>query len=679
MDPARSGETKYHSEKPSAPKSAIVKESMATAIEGPEESVASARKSSGIRPVAVLLGFFLTIPVTYSITNQWASAIFSLMVAPISAILFLLLINIPLRLYMPKAALKQQDFIVIYAILSVAGAIAGEWTTVSFPMTYTIPLRPDDAMYRDYFKKYIPDWLAIKDVASVKDIQGGGKDWHYVAGKLPLFWTSFVGWGFAIISLCLCMLFINQLMRGAWCERERLTFPLIQLPVNLSEGGGSGGMWKSKAMWIAFGVMFSIDILNGLNYLYPNLPALPVKDLFYIDRAFTEPPWSNIGDFRVSIYPFMAAIGLFMPSDMLLSFVVFFLLRKMTHVVLAAQGIPQSTFSGTAIAPGPPYFDEQTWGAVIAMFLGAIWVSRDYLREVWSDIRSGKTAADGGIKYRWAFIGLIVTFLIQVGWGMYGGLPAWYMVPYVALFLIFSFVLTRIRAQLGPPTHEFAFFGSNSIMGRFFGTRWLSDQQASWVASGFMVMNRLYRNHPMPYQLEAMKMAQMERVNQKRIFQAIVVATVFGFFLAYWFLLVRNYRTGDIGWTDAGGYLNNIVSKRQGPDILGIVMTMLGFTIVMILDAVRFKFPGFPLHPAGYVLSMNFGVDYYWFGLLIALLVKNFVQRYYGLSGYDKLRMVALGILLGEYAAETIWMSMALITKQSTYTISFNDRSLLAQ
>jgi hypothetical protein len=105
-------------------------------------------------------------------------------------------------------------------------------------------------------------------------------------------------------------------------------------------------------------------------------------------------------------------------------------------------------------------------------------------------------------------------------------------------------------------------------------------------------------------------------------------------------------------------------------------MTIFGFVVVMVLDALRFRFPGFPLHPAGYWLSMNFGVDYYWFGLLIALLVKNFVQRYYGLSGYDRLRAVALGILLGEYSAETIWMVMALVTKQSTYTISFNDRSL---
>jgi len=62
--------------------------------------------------------------------------------------------------------------------------------------------------------------------------------------------------------------------------------------------------------------------------------------------------------------------------------------------------------------------------------------------------------------------------------------------------------------------------------------------------------------------------------------------------------------------------------------------------------------------------------------MLVALIVKLFVQRYYGLRGYDKLRSVAMGILIGEYAAELIWMTMALVTNQSTYTISLADRDL---
>jgi hypothetical protein len=131
-----------------------------------------------------------------------------------------------------------------------------------------------------------------------------------------------------------------------------------------------------------------------------------------------------------------------------------------------------------------------------------------------------------------------------------------------------------------------------------------------------------------------------------------------------------------MGWNDAPTYVTNIINHRKGPDVVGILMTIVGFALVLGMDMLRFKVPGFPLHPAGYFLSMNYGVDYYWFGMLIALFVKSFVQRYYGLRGYDKLRSVALGILVGEYAAETIWLIVALTTHRSTYTISFNPRSL---
>jgi len=633
-----------------------------------------------LRGYAVLLGFLMCVPVTWAVSNATQSGIFSLMVPPVSGLLALLILNIPLRRLFPRFALTQTDLIVCFSIMSVAGAIAGEWSGLVHPNIFEFPFQSrTNPTYKDQFSKHIPDWLAIKDIAPVKDMEGGGKSWQYSFSKIPLFLPLYLAWGALVLSVCFAMLCINSLMRGAWCEKERLTFPLIQLPVAMSEGGGSSGMWKSKHMWIAFAIMFSIDILNGLNYLFPNLPSIPVKDLFYIDRAFKDPPWSNIGDFRIAIYPFMAAIGLFMPSDMLLSFVAFFLLRKATHVVLASQGIPQSTFSGTAIAPGPPYFDEQTWGAVLAMFLGAVWVSRDYLRGVWRDIRTGSKSEDGGVAHRWAFIGLFLCFAFVVGFGMIGGLPLAYMVPYVALFLIFSIVLTRVRAQLGPPTHEFAFFGPNSIMHRFLGTKWITDFQATWISDSFFFMNRIYRNHPMPYQLEAMKMGQTERLNQKKLFVIIAGATIAGLFLSFFFRQSNVYRTGSMPWSDVGTYLNNILNDRKGPDILGITMTILGFAIVMVLDAIRFRFPGFPLHPAGYLLSMNFGVDYYWSGLLLALFIKNFVQRYYGLRGYDKLRSVALGILVGEYAAETIWMVMALVTHQSTYTISFNDRSLGVQ
>ena len=631
------------------------------------------------RARAVVASLVLCVPVTYATTNQGISHIFSLLTSSVSALILLVVLNALIRFVFRRALFDQSDLVVAFLLTAVASSVASEWGAMTHSSTHVHALAAENSpIQRDYFIKYLPEWLIEKDIEKVRDLTGGGRDIEYVAReKLPIFFSRYLAWGLLFFLMTFAMLCINSLMREAWCRRERLAFPLIQLPVAMSEDGGRGGMWKSKPMWIAFGLMFGIDMLNGFSYLYPNLPNVPVKQYLDLQLIFKEPPWSNIGHFPVALFPFMAAIGLLIPSDLLFSFVLFFLLRKAAHVVLAGQGIPQHTFSGTAISPGPPYFDEQTWGGLIALFVTTLYISRGYLREVWRDIKSGSRLPDGGVKHRWAFIGLLLSCAGLVWFGVIGDLGIPYMTLYIALFLIFSVVLTRMRAQLGPPTHEFAFFGPSSFMHRFFGNIWLRDKPATWLSSVFITMNRIHRTHPMPYQLEGMKMASNERLNQKAIFILIAFVTVFCFLLAQFFLHAHRYRTGHWGWWwDPEGYLRNILDKRHGVDLVGIAMTIFGFTMVVVLDAIRFRVPTFPVHPAGYVLSMNYGVDYYWFGLLIALLVKNFVQRYYGLRGYDKLRNVALGILLGEYAAETIWMTMALITNQSTYTISFNDRSL---
>jgi hypothetical protein len=96
--------------------------------------------------------------------------------------------------------------------------------------------------------------------------------------------------------------------------------------------------------------------------------------------------------------------------------------------------------------------------------------------------------------------------------------------------------------------------------------------------------------------------------------------------------------------------------------------------MVVGINFIRFRVASFPLNPVGYALSMNFGVDYYWFGLLLALLAKLAVQRYIGLKGYNKLHTFALGVILGEFAAEGIWAGVAMIFRIATYSVSINGR-----
>jgi hypothetical protein len=314
---------------------------------------------------------------------------------------------------------------------------------------------------------------------------------------------------------------------------------------------------------------------------------------------------------------------------------------------------------------------------VLALFVGALWFSRGYIKEVWQDIRAGRAAQDGGFGHRAAFVGLVVCLGVVVWFGSLGGLPVYITLPYFGLFLAFSVVITRMRAQVGPPSHEFAFFGPTGLLNKFAGNQWWTDKQTVWLGHVFIFMNRIQRVHPMPTQLEAMKMVGDAGVGRRRFYVALSFATALGIGLGFLFLFVRSYRLGSpLGPTEGVNYVQSILSNRHGPDPMGIAMTGFGFMFALGLDALRLKFPGFPLHPVGYVLGITYGIDYYWFGLLLALLLKVGVQRYHGLRGYEKLRQAALGIMLAEYAAETIWMGMALITKQSTYTIGFNERGL---
>jgi hypothetical protein len=57
---------------------------------------------------------------------------------------------------------------------------------------------------------------------------------------------------------------------------------------------------------------------------------------------------------------------------------------------------------------------------------------------------------------------------------------------------------------------------------------------------------------------------------------------------------------------------------------------------------------------------------------MVVLMVKLFVNRYWGLPGYEKLRAVAIGVILAEFAVDTPLAIYRLVTGQAVYTVSIN-------
>src|SRR6185312_1248697 len=119
--------------------------------------------------------------------------------------------------------------------------------------------------------------------------------------------------------------------------------------------------------WAGFGIFFGLDIMNGFHFLYPTIPSLNYRFVGDVGSWMTEAPWTSIGWTPIGIFPFITAICLFLPTDLLFSVLFFFVFRKVQQIIAGAIGYPQGTFGGGWLVPSPPYFSEQTWGAFLGL------------------------------------------------------------------------------------------------------------------------------------------------------------------------------------------------------------------------------------------------------------------------------------------------------------------------
>lgn len=640
-------------------------------------AVSSRGRRKGVSWRAILVAILLIPFSAYWAADEGVDIIFSLMVPPIAFAILLLIVNLFLRRYAPKVAFTEVELVVIYGMLQVATAISGEW------VGNIQPLIPSYALFADPNNKFdtlilpnVPGWLFIKEAKLVEAYRQGGHSFRYFLSHLDPWVVPVLAWTGLVGTLCLLMLSINFLMREEWCYREKLTFPLIQLPLLLTQGGGSSPFWKMPQLWVAFFITFGVDILNGFAFLYPWVPRINWRFLGDLQRAFPNPPWNAIGWTPIAIFPYISAVGIFLPSDLLFSVIFFFFFRKAQQVVAASIGYPQGVFGGGWLVPSPPYFSEQTWGAFLGLFVMALWIARGYLKELWGKIwwGRGNSAGDVGVL-RWATLGVIFSTLVLAGYAYAMRLSVPFMIFYFALYLMFSVALTRMRAELGPPIHEMAFMGPNQLIVDFAGTKQLSTHTVANLATTFHFFNRIHRTDPMPNMIEAIKLGDQSRVVLKYLFWSLLIAIFVGSISAHMVRIYQGYRWGfgGAGW-DTASVVNELKNNPRSPNPVAMLAVAFGAGMVFFLNALRFRFPWLPLNPVGYALAMNFGIDYVWFGLLIAFLVKGFFQRYFGLKGYRKLHAFALGVMLGEYAAEMIWSPITIFTRIPTYSISINGR-----
>lgn len=573
----------------------------------------------------------------------------------------------------PKTAFTQAELLVVYVMLSIASAIMGRDSLENLlPTLGHLFWFADPTNRFSRFWPYVPKWLAPHDRDALKGYYLGNSSLytheHLSAWLMPvLFWVVFV------LILTFIMLCLNVLIRKQWMDRERLSFPLVQLPMAAT---GGGGFFSSRVMWMGFAIPVFIQTLNNLNFFYPTVPSLHLK-LQNLGLYIVTPPWNGVGWLPVGFFPFAIGIAFFLPLDLSFSCWFFYVLRKLIDVGCVAWGLRDPGVPPSIARI--PCVGQQGTGAWIGLSVALIWLSRRHLKSVLVEAftrRGVVSDPDAGMSYRIAVFGIASGLVILVALCQLAGMSLWLPIVYFGFYLILSVGLTRVRAELGPPAHELNWVNPERFMVEIFGTQALGTQNLTLLSYMFW-FNRGYRSHPMPHQLEAFKIGQETGMEARRLVGAMLLAALVGAVASLWALLDVFYRNGEatarimsystgIGG-EAFGRLRDWADNPRTTDWIALTFTGVGAAVTLLLSAAKARFFWWQFHPIGYALANSYALEYFWSAIFVGWLAKFLIVRYGGVKLYRAAIPFFIGLILGDYVIAALWSLIGWGLGVSTY------------
>ncbi|MCS7264968.1 MAG: hypothetical protein NZ805_09070 [Armatimonadetes bacterium] len=585
---------------------------------------------------------------------------------PMNALMLLLVLtwlNRFLRFVSPQLALQKDELLLIHIVLTVQSVFIGHDSMVSL-----MGVIPAAAWYSNpanrwetLFFRHLPDWLVINEKSVVRNFYLGGLNFY--GSGLEVFWLKpAIFWTILMTTIFVAYLSLTAPFYRRWAHEERLSFPILRLPIDIVEGRLR---WRGLAFWSGFFVAAFVDMVNHLNWLYPRIPFLKVRardrDLVWY---LTEHPFNAIGSTPLALYPFIIGYGYLMPLDLCISAWFFYLLRKFERIWGAWRGWTR--------LPRFPYENEQAAGSAVAIALLLLWRSKTTLANFWK--RYSERNNLHPILPRTAAMLLTISFFVcclisvKAGMGLGIALLFWFIHFLIAL------TVARLRAEAGPPTHSLLFANPQDLLLATFGTRSFRPRELTTLAL-FFWFNRLNRNHPAPVIMEGWRLTEIANANFARsawLMTAMTVLSITGCFVLYPHLFYREgaeTRIGEVVWVgqDTFNRLASWIGNPTAPDQWARSFVGFGFAFTLLLNALYHRLPWWGLHPLGYLLGTSFAVDYYWLCLLLSSTAKWLLIHYGGVRFAQAATPFFVGLILGEGLVACGWSVYGIIVHKPMY------------
>jgi len=585
----------------------------------------------------------------------------------VAAVMLLGLLNPLLFRLGRRVGFSQSEIIVIFTLvgvgifMSAVGVVRMFFPCITAPFYFATPENNFDAV-----NKFIPRWFGPRETELLRGFYEG-------AERIP--WGAWLPtvlrWTFFFTVLFFTFTCIGTLFRRQWSDRERLTFPVAQLVLDIAEPAQDhrwvSDFFRNPLTWIGFGLSLFYNLLNILQAINPSIPA-PGKH-FDLGMLFTERPLSALRPFQIWYRPELIGLGYLMSMEVLLSGWVFYLLFKLEMLIAAVMGFEIAGF---------PFPQEQATGAYIALFFALLYFARQPLGQILKtalglrvkglglDQPSPLDDSNEPLPYRLAAWGVLFGFVFIVGWCIVAGMAWWTAILYIGLILSFATVYARIRAETGAPyVWLFPYYQAKKMPVYALGSQFFIDHGGVanlTMLSTMMFLSRGFFTSVSATQMESFKLADAVGMSRRWMTGVLLFACVVGFIGAFGIHLHAYYTYGANvleGGTTSGGYrtqlavnefteLTKFVKTPQAPDYQRVTAMGAGFILTIALTLARVVLLRFPLHPLGFAMVGCYPESI--FGpFLIVWIVKTVILKLGGMRLYKKLIPLFMGIILGHF------------------------------
>ncbi|MBI3922663.1 MAG: hypothetical protein HY318_14675 [Armatimonadetes bacterium] len=645
----------------------------------PQNKISSPTETSREPPLrlrALVLGLVVIVPNCYWIAMSeiiWYKdfpTCLSLFVNSVFTLALVVAFNRLLAFFSPRLSLNRFELLVIYSMTCAASSLASldmiPWIFAVAAPAFRID--PVNDRWDPTLLHLLPRWLVVTKMHVLKMFYEGHTSFYrpeYLrAWAIPL-----AAWFAFVLLLLATMLCLTSLFSQRWIHHEKLSFPILEIPLAMVGEGPFRGLFSRPAFLLGAGLGLGLDLLNGLSQLYPVIPCIHVK--WYNVSALFPSPYNQIW-FPASLFPFCIGLSYFLPADIAFSTWFFFLIRKALELSAIGLGVYEPTVGGF------PSSHLLSCGGLLGLGLMAFWRGGPYWKNMVKEaMKPSGVSADLPLSPRatlvlgsTSLLGLMVMMRAM-------GLQAWLVPVYVAIYFLFMLAITRLRVELGPISHEFYQAGPNRVLLAALGSRSFTHESSS-AFTLMRFMNAIHRSSPMPQQMEAMKIAQVMRSPARRMVLPLVLASLVGLVVTFWTVMHQSYRLGNYGVGDrdwfftTGNWLyqdmHEWITNPRGVRSRDIAQLVVPLAAVFGFGWLRTVWFACPFHPAGLALGFSSGPDYFWLPLLVAWSVKVLVLRYGGRRLYLNLAPFFIGLVLGEYMMAAFWGLFQLCTGRDTYS-----------